>query len=120
MVAEGPRRRRAPEGAFRRFWSFWTSLTHFLPEVRECITIANVGIVSFEKKPAAPERISHTPLVAAKYNRQNRTENPLEMGGEGGDGAAWGELGDRGGNEGATWAFSKEEFYTGRAPSAKG
>ena len=72
------------------------------------------------KTSGAPERIRHTPLVAAKYNRQNRTENPLEMGGEGGDGAAWGELGDRGGNEGATWTFSKEEFYTGRAPSAKG
>ena len=49
----------------------------------------------------------HTPLVAAKYNRQNRTENPLEMGGEasrgqeGGDEAAWGELGDsRGGDLG--------------------
>ena len=29
-----------------------------------------------------PERIRHTPLVAMKYNRQNRTENPLEVGGE--------------------------------------
>ena len=28
------------------------------------------------RKPTAPERIRHTPLVAAKYNRQNRTENP--------------------------------------------
>ena len=38
------------------------------------------NVASFEK-PAAPERIRHTPLVAAKHNRQNRTENPLEMGG---------------------------------------
>ena len=30
------------------------------------------NVVSFEK-PAAPERIRHTPLVAAKYNRQSRT-----------------------------------------------
>jgi hypothetical protein len=44
---------------------------------------------SFFGKPAAPERIRHTPLVAAKYNRQNRTENPLEMGGGGGDEAAF-------------------------------
>ena len=36
---------------------------------------------SFFGKPAAPERIRHTPLVAAKYNRQNRTVNPLERGG---------------------------------------
>ena len=35
-------------------------------------------VVSFGK-PAAPERIRHTPLVAAKYNRQNITENPLEI-----------------------------------------
>ena len=26
-----------------------------------------------------------------KYNRQNRTENPLEVGGGGGDEAAWGQ-----------------------------
>ena len=32
-----------------------------------------------------------------KYNRQNRTENPLEVGGGGGDEAAWGELGGGGG-----------------------
>ena len=47
-----------------------------------------------------PERIRHTPLVAAKYNRQNRTENPLEVGGGGGDEAAWGELGGGGGDLG--------------------
>ena len=33
-----------------------------------------------------------------KYNRQNRTENPLEVGGGGGDEAAWGELGGGGGD----------------------
>ena len=47
-----------------------------------------------------PERIRHTPLVAMKYNRQNRTENPLEVGGGGGDEAAWGELGGGGGDLG--------------------
>ena len=35
-----------------------------------------------------------------KYNRQNRTENPLEAGGGGGDEAAWGELGGGGGDLG--------------------
>jgi hypothetical protein len=35
-----------------------------------------VNVVSFEK-PAAPERIRHTPLVAAKYNRQNMFYRPL-------------------------------------------
>ena len=35
-----------------------------------------------------------------KYNRQNRTENPLEVGGGGGDEAAWGELGGGGGDLG--------------------
>ena len=61
----------------------------------------------------------HTPLVAAKYNRQNRTENPLEMGGGGGDEAAWGEVGGRGGDLGAFFqrAAAKEAVITQKKPT---
>jgi hypothetical protein len=59
--------------------------------------IANVvflkGTVSKGKSNGACRGNRHTPLVAVKYNRQNRTGNPLEVGGEEGDGVAWGEVG---------------------------
>jgi hypothetical protein len=61
-------------------------------------TVVDTGNVVYFDKPAAPERIRHTPLVAAEYNRQNRTDNPLEMGGEG----ATRRLGGSWGIEGAT------------------
>jgi hypothetical protein len=38
-----------------------------------------------------------------RYNRQNRTGAPLEVGGEEGDGAAWGGWG----KEGATWGLGR-------------
>ena len=59
--------------------------------------IANVvflkGTLSKGKSNGACRGNRHTPLVAVKYNRQNRTGNPLEVGGEEGDGVAWGEVG---------------------------
>ena len=48
-------------------------------------------ILVFERKNQRCLRVegtgTHHCIVAAKYNRQNRTENPLETGGEEGDGA---------------------------------
>jgi hypothetical protein len=54
----------------------------FFPLVSFVIFFAIV--VSFENQRCLSESGSrHTPLVAMKYNRQNRTENPLEAGGGG-------------------------------------
>jgi hypothetical protein len=64
-------------------------------------THKNVNVVFRKKKNNGWLReqahTTNTPLVAANYNRQNRTDKPLEMGGEKGDRAACGEMGDRGG-----------------------
>ena len=69
----------------RRCFPFLFMFSFSFPAILPLHVFFFANVASFEK-PAAPERIRHTPLVAAKHNRQNRTENPLEMG-------AWGEEG---------------------------